>query len=376
MIYEAIIYFLSFVFIIAIPIFLHELGHFMAARSVGIRIEKFYIGFNFFGLGLKKKYKDTEYGIGLFPLGGYVKASGILDESLDENIETEKKDYEFRSKNVFQKLWFLSAGVIMNFILSIFIYTCIFYSDGAQEFIDKPIIGGIQDEVMTFDDNQDLIPVKAPAKALGLKKGDEILTINGYKINSWTDIGEIVSINQESLAHITWKRENKFYDGETYILSSPIPQGFSIEKRGVLGIIASSNHMDLTMLQSIEKSVSTTYSIVKGTFYGFIGLISGNLPLKYMTGIVGIANIAGETAQQDQALLNLFLLMAFISANLGLLNILPIPGLDGGHAAIAIIEGVIRRDLPINIKYGIHFIGFILIMFLFVMTIYNDIVGL
>jgi len=370
------IYFLSFIFIISLPIFLHELGHFLAARSVGIKVEKFYFGFNFFGLGIKKKYKETEYGIGLFPLGGYVKVAGILDESLDKNTETEKKDYEFRSKNVFQKLWFLSAGVIMNFILSISIFTCIFYSIGIEEVIDKPIIGGIQNEVTTFDVNKDFIPVKAPAKILGLKEGDEIVTINGYQINSWTDIGRIVNANRESLVHITWKRENKPYDGETYIVSTPIPEGFSIEERGVLGIIATTNHKNLAILESIKFSVFRTFQIIKDTFYGFIGLISGNFPLKYMTGIVGIANIAGETAQQDQALLKLFFLMAFISANLGLLNILPIPGLDGGHAAIAIVEGVIRRDLPINIKYGIQFIGFILIMFLFAMTIYNDIVRL
>ena len=85
------IYLLSFIFIISLPIFLHELGHFLAARSVGIKVEKFYFGFNFFGLGIKKKYKETEYGIGLFPLGGYVKVAGILDESLDKNTETEKK---------------------------------------------------------------------------------------------------------------------------------------------------------------------------------------------------------------------------------------------------------------------------------------------
>ena len=172
---------LSFILVIGVVVFIHVLGHFMAAKSVGVRVEKFYLGFNFFGLGIKKKYKETEYGIGLFPLGGYVKVAGILDESLDKNTETEKKDYEFRSKNVFQKLWFLSAGVIMNFILSTFIFTCIYYSNGIEEFIDKPIIGDIQNEVMTFDANKDLIPVKAPAKILGLKKGDEILTINNVK---------------------------------------------------------------------------------------------------------------------------------------------------------------------------------------------------
>ena len=116
------IYLRSFIVVIGLPVFLHELGHFLAARSVGIKVEKFYIGFNLFGLGLKRKYKDTEYGIGLFPLGGYVKVAGILDESLEEQ-NTKKEDYEFRSKNTLQKVWFLSAGVLMNFILSSIIFT-------------------------------------------------------------------------------------------------------------------------------------------------------------------------------------------------------------------------------------------------------------
>ena len=97
------IYFLSFFIVIGLPVFLHELGHYLAARSVGIKVEKFYIGFNLFGLGLKKKIKETEYGIGLFPLGGYVKVAGILDESLDAQ-NSKKEDYEFRSKNTFQKV--------------------------------------------------------------------------------------------------------------------------------------------------------------------------------------------------------------------------------------------------------------------------------
>ena len=102
------IYFLSFFVVIGLPVFLHELGHFLAARSVGIKVEKFYVGFNFFGLGLKKKYKDTEYGIGLFPMGGYVKVAGILDESFDSS--SKKYDYEFRSKNVFILSLAHSAG--------------------------------------------------------------------------------------------------------------------------------------------------------------------------------------------------------------------------------------------------------------------------
>ena len=96
------IYLLSFIIVIGLPVFLHELGHFMAARSVGIKVEKFYVGFNLFGLGYKKEYKGTEYGIGLFPLGGYVKVAGILDESMDQKYTG--KDDEFRSKNVFSDI--------------------------------------------------------------------------------------------------------------------------------------------------------------------------------------------------------------------------------------------------------------------------------
>ena len=94
---------LSFIFIIGVVVFIHELGHFLAAKSVGVRVEKFYLGFNFFGLGLKKIYNETEYGIGLFPLGGYVKVAGVIDESMDTNY-TGAPD-EFRSKNALQKMY-------------------------------------------------------------------------------------------------------------------------------------------------------------------------------------------------------------------------------------------------------------------------------
>ena len=103
---------LSFILVIGVLVFIHELGHFMAAKSVGVRVEKFYLGFNFFGLGIKKMYKGTEYGIGLFPLGGYVKVAGIIDESMD--TEYMGAPDEFRSKNTLQKIWIMSGGVIMK----------------------------------------------------------------------------------------------------------------------------------------------------------------------------------------------------------------------------------------------------------------------
>ena len=110
---------LSFLFIITILVVIHELGHFLAAKSIGLRVEKFYVGFNLFGLGLKKKINDTEFGIGLFPIGGYVKVAGMVDESLDDQYNGS--DDEYLSKSMLEKVWFTSGGVIFNFLLNYFL---------------------------------------------------------------------------------------------------------------------------------------------------------------------------------------------------------------------------------------------------------------
>ena len=130
------IFVFSFIILLGVLVFVHELGHFMAARSVGMRVEKFYIGYNLFGLGIKKMYKGTEYGIGLFPLGGYVKVAGVIDESLDPS-STGSPD-EFNSKSSLQKIWFLSAGVIMNMILACLIFTLITFNLGNSKLLLFP----------------------------------------------------------------------------------------------------------------------------------------------------------------------------------------------------------------------------------------------
>ena len=122
---------LAFILMLGVLIFFHELGHFLAARSVGVRVERFYIGFNLFGLGIKKKIGHTEYGLGLFPLGGYVKMAGMVDESMDTTITGEP--WEFQSKNTLQKIWIMSAGVIANLILAVVVFTRCTFAGGVIE---------------------------------------------------------------------------------------------------------------------------------------------------------------------------------------------------------------------------------------------------
>lgn len=374
---DILISFMSIIFIISIPVFLHELGHYLAARSVGIKVEKFYVGMNLFGLGIKKKINETEYGIGLFPIGGYVKVAGIIDENLDTKNESDEiKDYEFRSKNTFQKLWFLSAGVIMNFILSIFIFSNLFYFNGTRELIDEPIVYKVQESMLVFDENNDTTSVQSPASKLGLRADDIILRIDNNSIKTWTDIGMNIIDKPNSVILVTWENSNGVISSkEVEIEGVPSFDGERIIKKGVLGISGYTKHKDLSLIASFVLSVKETFNIIKSSFSGFKGIVTGQISLQYLSGIVGIAKEAGSVAKSS-GFISLLALMAFISSNLGLINILPIPGLDGGHAAIAIFEGVIRKEIPNKVKLGIQFIGFIIIMSLFIFTIFNDIKNL
>ena len=371
---DFIISILSIIFILSIPVFLHELGHFIAAKSVGIKVEKFYVGMNLFGLGIKRTINDTEYGIGLFPLGGYVKVSGIIDESLDsESSDNEPKNYEFRSKNTFQKLWFLSAGVIMNFLLSIFIFSFLFFHTGTYELVEDPTISRIVETLNIDDINGNKINIPSPASQIGLKENDRIIKIDNIIINTWSDISMNLSDKADSSITIEWITEEGITNlSSVKLVGRPAFDGKEIINQGVLGVEGNTIHRELNFFESIKIATLNTKNIIISSFYGFISIISGNMPLKYISGIVGIANVASEEAKTG-GFLGLMYLMAFISSNLGLINILPIPGLDGGHALISIVEGVIRRELPVKIKYGIQFIGIILILSLFIFTIFNDI---
>ena len=365
---------LSMIFILSIPVFLHELGHYLAARSVGIKVEKFYVGMNFFGLGIKKTINETEYGIGLFPLGGYVKVSGIIDENLDStNSNSKPKDFEFRSKNTFQKLWFLSAGVLMNFLLSIVIFTFLYFFNGTYELSEEPIINSVSEVIELPNSNQEIITFSSPASKLGLKQNDRIIEIDGIKINTWSDISSTLVEKADSIVEIIWNTElGSQKKGSVKLLGRPSFDGKKIINQGVLGIMGNTYHRDLGFFESFLIASSNTGKIISSSFFGFISIISGNMPLEYVSGIVGIANVANEEAKTG-GLIALISLMAFISANLGLINILPIPGLDGGHAVISIVEGLIGRELPIKVKYTIQFIGLFLILSLFIFTIFNDI---
>ncbi len=349
---------LAFLFVIGIPIFLHELGHYTAARLTGMRVEKFYVGFNLFGLGIKKKINGTEYGLGIFPLGGYVKISGMVDESLDPT--STGAEYEFQSKNTFQKLFFLSAGVMMNFLLTIFIVASLTLINGIGELDNRPLLGQVMPE--------------SPADQIGLVEGDMILEINQQSVSTWTEMTDIIQQHPIEEISILWEHEGQELFGTVLTDSTRQLIDGNVKLVGMLGIGATINMKEASLSESLSAGVKRTYYWLKMMLDSLKALVTGGASFKDFVGPIFFAKVAGETAQNG--LVSLLGLMALLSVNLGLINILPIPGLDGGHALLALVEGISRRKLPLNVKMGIQQIGVLFLLLLFVYIFVNDILRL
>ena len=408
---EVLIYIFSFIFILSIPVFLHELGHYLAALSCGVKVEKFYIGFDFFGLGIKKKINDTEYGIGLFPLGGYVKLAGIIDENMtddnDENISIAP-EHQFKNKNLLQKLWILSAGVIMNFILSFIILFMfgIFFGDIKPK--STPIVNSVMKEIQIYDENWDEKTLMSPAYEVGLRPGDYMIKYETK--NEITEIAEMTdllnkigdkSINDEQI-RIHYYRPNieiiddslySYIDSSTYADLANNSNAYNRNKtyttdwfkpikvlptnifgtKKVIGMGYGTEPVQLNIFEAFLKANIDLFNIIDMTAKSLFGLLSGEIPTKHLSGIIGIGKAAGDTAKSSAPILSLVSLMAFISANLGFINILPIPGLDGGHAFLETLQGFYGKQFSIKTKMKIQVFGMLLIFSLFLFTIFNDI---
>ena len=379
----------STVLVIGILVFVHELGHYLAARSVGVRVEKFSIGFPprfitltsvdngfditiFFFRFLKGSLswkpiinthinlKDrigtgTEYVVALIPLGGYVKMAGALDENLDTVI-TNAPD-EFMSKSTPQKIWILSAGVLMNIFTAFILFTGITYYQGIIESSNEPIIN-------------ELIADK-PAEKAGLEKGDEVFSINGERIYKWSDLSEIINSLPDSQIEMKILRDGEMLD---FLLKTShyfVPGDNGMDTLGIIGIRPEYYYSSVSFIESLTYGYNGTINSFGLITLTFKMLGSGQASLKDLGGPIMIGQIAGETAKAGWIPLMNF--MALISINLAFLNILPIPGLDGGHIFIILIESIIRRPLSLKSRMVIQQIGMVFLLGLMVTVMFNDV---
>lgn len=340
---------LSFAVVAGVIITIHELGHFCAARLTGMRVKKFSIGFP--PRMFTKKVGDTEYSLSWIPLGGYVQIAGMIDESLDPEGVTGAPD-EFTQKNFFQKVFVLSAGVMMNYLTAFIIVIGLTLVMGVPEIGTSKIGEVIADR---------------PAQAAGLVAGDEIVEVNGESVATWEDVIRTISAAGDTL-YLSVVRNDEQH---AYIIPTvEISEGDS--SRRVIGIGPSIDFRSAGVGEAITQSASFCYTTTLGLL-NFIGdMITGKGSLEQLSGPVGVAKLSGDSARQGPGAFIFFI--AFVSVSIGFLNILPFPVLDGGHILFVIIEAIIRRPVPVKVRLVVQQIGIVALVLLVLIVSYNDVV--
>ena len=424
-----------------ILVFIHELGHFLAAKLFGMRVERFSVGFPPRVWGFKKG--DTDYCIGATPLGGYVKIAGMVDESMDnEFLEKEPQPWEYRSKPVWQRMVVITAGVIFNMILAFVIFSGMIMTNGKLvvpvENIDglyvpeesilheigfrnnDKIIGVNGEEVPYFNDlvsasaltsenlnyqvirngEEITIPVASsfldsiqtrgfidgssiapgifsqiergsPAAEAGLEVGDKVVAMNGEKVTTWLSFFDIVANNEKGVPidltidrggemlsfSITPNEDNKIGVGgpQTYQFGTRIEYGF---------------------FESIAAGWKETGDQTTGILQGFARMIKGDISVRQnLGGPIAIAEMTKQ-ATDSNGWIGFWTITALLSITLAIMNILPIPALDGGHLVFLIYEGITRKEPTEKVRIIAQNIGFFVLVTLMIFVVFNDVIKL
>jgi len=351
---------IPFVIVLGVLIFFHELGHFLAAKAFGIKVLTFSLGFGPRLVG--KRLGETEYVISLVPLGGYVK---MLGESADEEenapLPPEEEARSFSHKPVLQRMVVVASGPIFNLILAMSIFCMLFLISGVQ--VLKPEVGQVREG--------------SPAQRAGLMPGDRIKSVEGQPIHRWEEIREAVQGNAGRPLRMTVLR-----GGET-LTFTVVPEHTVIKNlfgeevpAAVVGIVAAGTYQTLSLppWAALREGLAKTWDVTRLTCLTVVKLIQRTVPLSTLGGPLLIGQMTGELAREDLSYLIPF--TAVISINLGILNLFPIPILDGGLLVFLLIELVTGRPLTLKRREMAQKVGLFLLFVLMAVVIYNDLVRL
>lgn len=343
---------LWFTVVLGIVIFIHELGHFLVARKVGVKVLTFSIGFG--PKFIKRTIGETEYAISAIPLGGYVR---LLGDDPKEMIDPTETHRSFLNQSVPQKMIIVFAGPFFNLLLALFIFVLIFM-------VGVPVLTPQVGEVQGG----------SPAALAGMTTGDTISAIGSEKVSRWEDIrdllqrsgGREVDVKVERAGETLTLRltpeqketQNIFGETEQVWMIGIGPKGTVVTKRHdpvTAAYLGTKRTVELTELMVI--------AIVK--------LFQGKLPAKTIGGPIMIAQMSGQAA--EGGFLNYFFFIAIISINLGIINLLPIPILDGGHLVFFAIEGIMGKPISVRKREVAQQIGLFILISLMLLAFYNDI---
>ena len=371
---------LAAIFVFGLLVLVHELGHFIVAKLTGMRVDEFAIGF---GPKLwSRKYGETLYAIRAVPLGGFNRIAGMDYEIIERMGNESAADAEDSSRDsgwkryvpsvgrdnvvmvpdeegagerayfrrpVWARMMMVLAGSFMNFILPLFIFFGIFYFSGVATPSPEPVIGAVMAE--------------KPAAMAGLRQGDRILTIDGREVTKWEDISQYIQGAEGKPFKLTYQRE------EEVLSTTLIPEEEPNSKRVIIGITSSADIYQPGILEAAGLAVQKVAFVLMAMLGALAQLIQGTGAAE-LSGPVGVAQMAGQVAHQG--ILPLLNFAAFLSLNLGLINLLPVPALDGGHFVMLVLEGLRGKPLGPKAMYYIQAAGVTLLVSLMIFTTFND----
>jgi regulator of sigma E protease len=343
---------ISFIILLAILIFVHEFGHFIAARIAGVGVLKFSLGFGPKIIG--KKIGETEYVVSWIPLGGFVK---LLGESTDEELRPEDEKRSFMKQPTWKRILIILAGPVFNFLLALLIFITIFMY-GVPKF--------------TADVGE--MPKESAALAAGMKRGDKIISIDDKNIVYWDEIKPLIAETSGKEVKVVVERDSA---KKIFLLKPKLSKAKNMFGEEVstylIGISPSGKHV-IDRKNPWEASITAvqkTWELSKLTVVAVIKMFEGVISPRTLGGPIFIAQVAGDQAREG--VIPFILFMAILSINLGVINLFPIPVLDGGHIFFYLIEMVTRKEISVKVKEISQQIGFALLLMLMLFVIMIDI---
>ena len=336
---------------LGILIIIHELGHFLVAKKTGVGVLTFSIGFGPKLLG--RKIGETEYLLSAFPLGGYVKMVG---EDPEEEVQGVDVQRSFSHQGLAKRAAIVAAGPISNLLLAVVIFICIFLSYGVPVLTTR--VGGVEPN--------------SPAAQAGIQKGDQIVGIDDQEVKKWEELSGQIKESQGRVLKLRIQRDGQ----EIKLAVQPIKR----EGRNVFGERQESWAIGIASEPALEKSspwlavreaFSRTWDYSSLTLVALFKMIKGEVSPKTLGGPLLIAQMAGQQAREGLG--SFFFFVAILSINLGVLNLLPIPVLDGGHLLFFLLEGMLGRPVKLKHRERAQQVGIFVLIMIMIYAFYNDI---
>ncbi|MEW6501237.1 MAG: RIP metalloprotease RseP [Thermodesulfobacteriota bacterium] len=350
---------ISFIIVLGLLIFVHEFGHFLFAKLFGVKVLRFSLGFGpkLFG----KQVGETEYLVSAFPLGGYVKMYG---ENPGDEVEAAEAGRAFNEKPLWQRFCIVAAGPVFNLLFAVLLFFLIYALVGLPKPIPGTKIGQVAPD--------------SPAAKAGIVAGDVIRAIDGKPISEWEQISEIVRQGNGAPVTLILQRGSE----SVTVTGTPTRQevknifGEKVGERYLLGISRSEELIfeKVSLLTALGAGFSQTWNLIYLTLLSLLKIIQKVVPASELGGPILIAQLAGQ--QMEAGWMNLVYFMGLLSVNLGILNLFPIPILDGGHLLFFTVEGIMRRPLSMKTRELLQQIGLVLLISLMFFVFYNDIMRL